>query len=333
MPAASKKLKTGLVVALILLATFIHYRSLHGNLAIHLVHRELFFLPIILAAFWFGTIGGGVSAVTVSLIYLPHTITYNDPHGQLATVLIQVSTFLVVGIILGWMVTLREKSNQKKLYLDELFGPYVPRKIRSRVLAGNRIPEESLRRTTILMVKINNLHAVVDKTTPWKIVTLLNEYFTKLYQTITESDGLIIGFSEDTFKIVFGAPVSKPEHQSIGIAAALKMRETLELINADFAEQGLPTLTQSIGVHSGLLLGAIIGCPSRKKYNVIGPTVSVAQLIRARCEQEGLDILVSDDVLSGGGREYNQREISPGLSHAGRRIGLNTVSSMETAAP
>ena len=330
MTTTHKNPKIGIIIVLAALATYLHYHSAHGNLSLHLVHRELFFLPIMLAAFWFGIKGGLFSSLAISIIYAPHVINFSDPHGEFYTVTVQLFTFLLIGTVLGWLVHRREISNKEKMYLDETFGRYVPQKIRKHVINGNPKLDSSICQITVLVIKIQNIHTAIEKLPPWQVVELINTYFSEMADIALESDGLMIGFSEDEFKVLYGAPVAQPHHKEIGIQTALKMRRQLKLMNAVFAEKELPILIHNIGIHTGLALGASIGSTARQTYNVVGSTVRIAQLIRERCEAEGQDILVSDEVLTDIRPLFNAGKLAPRLQHFGDSVGLNTVSSKET---
>ena len=50
----SKLFKIVLIAALIVIISVLHYGAIRGNLGLHILHRELFFIPILLASFWFG---------------------------------------------------------------------------------------------------------------------------------------------------------------------------------------------------------------------------------------------------------------------------------------
>ncbi len=312
---------------LTLLAAYLHYRSSHGSLALHLLHREFFFVPIILAAFWFGLKGGLISSLAVSLIYAPHVVEYSDPHGEVYTVISQLVTFVLMGFILGWLVRRKNLYYNEKMFLDETFGRYVPQKIRSQVTKGKSFLDGSICEVTVLMVKIKNIATATDNLPPWEVVAIINTYFSEMADVAIHYDGLMIGFSEDEIKVVFGAPVSQPDHRKRGLEAALDMRERLEKVNAELTEKDFSFLKQSIGIHSGMALGANVGSPARQTYNVIGNTVRTARLICERCETEGLDILASDKTIEGLRELFHSGRLAPRLQISGDSVGLNIISS------
>ena len=78
MDAMLKPLKIGLIVLLVVIVTFLHYSTIHGKLGLHIPHRELYFLPILLATYWFGLSFGLVTSLAVSLIYAPHVFIHDE---------------------------------------------------------------------------------------------------------------------------------------------------------------------------------------------------------------------------------------------------------------
>lgn len=320
------KLKATLIVVLMFFATYLHYSSSHGNLALHLLHREFFFIPIILAAFWFGLKGGILSSITVSLIYAPQVIEYRDPRGEIYTVIFQLVTFTLMGFILGWLVRRQNLYYKEKMFLDETFGRYVPQKIRKQVQKGKSILDGSICQVTVLAIKIKNIDAAIDKLPPWEVVTIINTYFSEMADIVRQYDCLIIGFSEDEFKVVFGAPVSQSDHRRRGIEAALEMRKRLKKLNSKLTDKNLRFLSHSIGIHSGMALGANIGSPSRQTYNVIGNTVRTARLICERCATEELDIIASDQTIESLQELVHSGHLTPRLQIHGESVGLNTIS-------
>jgi signal transduction histidine kinase len=63
--------KWTLLVLLVAGITFLHYNADQGRYYFHVFYGELYFLPIVLAAFWFGLHGALLTSVTISASYLP----------------------------------------------------------------------------------------------------------------------------------------------------------------------------------------------------------------------------------------------------------------------
>ena len=116
----SKPFKIVLIAVLVIIISVLHYGAIRGNLGLHILHRELFFIPILLASFWFGLKFGLTTAVAVSLIYAPHVFLYKDAHSSFLTVGSQILIFNLVGIMLGWLVDHQRKQQQRFLANENL---------------------------------------------------------------------------------------------------------------------------------------------------------------------------------------------------------------------
>lgn len=69
-----------LISGLVVLVTALHYITPVNVPALHIVYRELYFVPIILACLWGGKRGGLSTSIAVSVIYIPHVLFLAKPH-------------------------------------------------------------------------------------------------------------------------------------------------------------------------------------------------------------------------------------------------------------
>ena len=113
-----KPVKIGLIVLLVAVVTILHYSTTHGKLGLHIPHRELYFIPILLASYWFGLSFGLVTSLTVSLIYAPHVFIHDALKNNILPVSFQIVVFNLVAIMLGLLVE-REKRRQEKFLITE----------------------------------------------------------------------------------------------------------------------------------------------------------------------------------------------------------------------
>jgi signal transduction histidine kinase len=65
-------LKYGAILLLILVISVFHFETGTENRYLHEVYQRIYYIPILLAAFWFGPLLGVLSAVFTSLIYVVH---------------------------------------------------------------------------------------------------------------------------------------------------------------------------------------------------------------------------------------------------------------------
>ena len=112
--SAKKRIKIYSIAGAIILITFFHYVTQQNDALFHVIYRELYFLPIILAGFYFGLRGGLISSGFVTLSYLPYIIYHLDGFSShdLGNFL-QIMLFTGVGSVIGWLRD-REKILEAK---------------------------------------------------------------------------------------------------------------------------------------------------------------------------------------------------------------------------
>ena len=115
-----KPAKIGLIVFLITVITILHYSTIHGKLGLHIPHRELYFIPILLASYWFGLSFGLVTSLSVSLIYAPHVFIHDSLKNNILPVSFQIVIFNMVAIMLGLMVEREKRRQEEALIIEKL---------------------------------------------------------------------------------------------------------------------------------------------------------------------------------------------------------------------
>ena len=115
-----KPFKISVVVILVALITLLHYGTMHGRLELHILHRELYFIPILLASFWFGIKFGLVTSVVVSIIYVPQVYFSHTAQSTALTVGFQILIFNLVAIILGYLVDRQKRQQQEVLGVENM---------------------------------------------------------------------------------------------------------------------------------------------------------------------------------------------------------------------
>jgi signal transduction histidine kinase len=118
------KLLTGrqkffIVAVLVIIITILHYLTAIDYGLRHVFLRELYFLPIMLAAFWFGILGGLATSLLISFVYGPYILMYAPgPAIHNLGNMLELVLFNVVGLFFGWMKD-RETAQQQKLHKAE----------------------------------------------------------------------------------------------------------------------------------------------------------------------------------------------------------------------
>lgn len=63
--------RIALIIILLSAISFLHYNTSIHHPVLHILHRELYLIPIIISAYWFGLKGGLTASVISSIIYMP----------------------------------------------------------------------------------------------------------------------------------------------------------------------------------------------------------------------------------------------------------------------
>lgn len=96
--------RLSIIFLLIVVVTLLHYGTGtdHGNY--HGIYRRLYYLPIILAGFWFGIRGGVLSSLVISVIYTPHIMIQWDHNPSLRLEqMLEILLYNIIGILTGFL--------------------------------------------------------------------------------------------------------------------------------------------------------------------------------------------------------------------------------------
>jgi signal transduction histidine kinase len=118
--AILKPAKILVIAILVAVITILHYSTLHGTLGVHIPHRELFFIPILLASFWFGLNFGLITSLVVSLIYAPHVFVHSEVQNNIWPVSFQIVVFNLVALMMGILVERGRRQQEKILNAEKL---------------------------------------------------------------------------------------------------------------------------------------------------------------------------------------------------------------------
>ena len=115
MKRRSKQFKIIFLLALVLTITLCLYITELKAHHYHLVYQGVYFLPIILAGFWFGLQGGLGTSLSITLLYIPFTLIHWEGFsGADFNNLIEMVLYNVVGMILG-ILRDRERAGRRRL--------------------------------------------------------------------------------------------------------------------------------------------------------------------------------------------------------------------------
>jgi class 3 adenylate cyclase len=304
--------KMAVIIVLLAAVAVVHHLPIHGFLGTHILHRELFFFPIVLAGLWFGLKASLITGVAASFFYAQF-FYHNIDSGPIsvAVVGLQVAGFNLMALLTGWMVDRQRRQQRERDFLNETFGRYVSKVVRDEILGGRVTLSGELKEVTVLFADLRDFTRLVETLPPREVVTVINTYFKSMSEAINAHHGLVLQFIGDEIEAVFGAPVALENHQQCAVDAALDMRTRLSQVNLQLVNQGFPSLRHGIGLHAGKVVAANIGSSQRLSYALVGETVNIASRIQELNKDFDTDILISDAVRQGLRRSIQMSPLSP----------------------
>lgn len=106
-----------LVAVLVASITVGHYTLSPVHAGIHDLMQRLYYVPIVLAGFWFGLRGGLVTAATISALYVPHIfMQWGGLHAGNVEKFLELILFFAVGVITGLLAERLRSANQRLVH-------------------------------------------------------------------------------------------------------------------------------------------------------------------------------------------------------------------------
>lgn len=113
--------RRGIIVFLIVVISLAHYLTGDELVYLHVIYREMYFLPVVLAGFWFGLRGGLVASLAVTAAYLPFVFQRADRFtGHEFGNLLEIMLYFAVGLLVGWMRDRERRRMEEQRRMESL---------------------------------------------------------------------------------------------------------------------------------------------------------------------------------------------------------------------
>ncbi|WP_204801478.1 adenylate/guanylate cyclase domain-containing protein [Mycobacterium riyadhense] len=266
-----------------------------GSDKVSLIHAtpESLFNPILLLAL--AALGiGSVSTLLVAM-------SIADPLRQLRWALsevqrgnynahMQIYDASELGLLqAGFNDMVRDLSERQRL--RDLFGRYVGEDVARRAIERGTELGGQERDVAVLFVDLVGSTQLAATRPPAEVVSLLNEFFRVVVDTVGRHGGFVNKFQGDAALAIFGAPIEHPDASGGALAAARELHDEL-----------LPVLGSAefgIGVSAGRAIAGHIGAQARFEYTVIGDPVNEAARLTELAKLEEGHVLASAIAVSG----------------------------------
>ena len=127
----------------ILLISALHFLTPVDSIILHQIYQRLYYIPIILAAFWYGWRGGLGAAGLASVSYLPHIALHwqHQNYDYALNQYAEITLFFIIGAVTGWLGDQKRREHERAASLNaELQMAYAElRQTVSQLLQAERL--------------------------------------------------------------------------------------------------------------------------------------------------------------------------------------------------
>ena len=182
----------------------------------------------------------------------------------------------ILFVLLRWTDMRRRAAEARS---EELLTNAIPSAIAARLKHGEEHIAEVYPETTVLFSDIAGFTAWVGQTDPDRVVSLLDDLFTRFDRVAAECGIEKIKTIGDAYMAVAGAPQAQSDHAEVALRAAKGMLAAA----AEWRRDSGVDLEVRIGLASGPVVGGVIG-QQRILFDLWGATVNTA----ARLQSSGV---------------------------------------------
>lgn len=189
----------------------------------------------------------------------------------------------------GFNDMVRELAERQRM--RDLFGRYVGEDVARRALERGTELGGQERDVAVLFIDLVGSTELAATRPPGEVVTVLNEFFRVVVDTVQKHGGFVNKFQGDAALCIFGAPIEHPDAAGAALTASRELHD--ELVSV------LQQTEFGIGVSAGRAIAGHIGAHSRFEYTVIGDPVNEAARLTELAKLEEGHVLASAITLSG----------------------------------
>ncbi len=106
--------KAILIILLVSVITLLHFLTSTDHIDLHMIYQRSYYIPIVLASFWFEVLGGLATAVGLSSVYLVHIIRdWGHYPAYKFSQYTEIAMYMAVAVLAGSLSRAQRKARQR----------------------------------------------------------------------------------------------------------------------------------------------------------------------------------------------------------------------------
>ncbi|MDH5657506.1 MAG: HAMP domain-containing protein, partial [Spirochaetia bacterium] len=200
-----------------------------------------------------------------------------------------------IGILTASFLSAANRLKERN-QVKQILGKFVNlnQKITAKLLSASPEHGGNKKECTILYANIRNFSELSETYSADRIVSILNDYYTKMVDCIYKNDGIVDKFIGNSFMAHWGALYKSDNDPVNAVKTALEMRNTLIPYNRRCSELGKPQFRFGCGINTGDAIAGKLGGDQNAEFTVIGGAVNLATKIENLSIDFNTDILITE---------------------------------------
>ncbi|MFN3410992.1 MAG: adenylate/guanylate cyclase domain-containing protein [Exilispira sp.] len=204
---------------------------------------------------------------------------------------------VILSIILSFigLIAYRILTEEKeKKFIRNTFSNFVSKVIVDELLKHPEMIKLGGERKeiTVLFSDIRSFTTLSEKYQPEEIVTILNNYLSRMTATIFKYEGTLDKYVGDEIMAFWNAPLPQEDHAILACLTAIEMMKELHSFNEQMPEEY--RLNIGIGINTGDAIVGNMGSTSRMDYTLIGDTVNTGARLEGTNKIYNTNIIISE---------------------------------------
>jgi adenylate cyclase len=183
----------------------------------------------------------------------------------------------------AWNQTLEQRVNEQVFELDRMnkLKHFLSPQIAKVVVSDQKLLETHRRDITVVFCDLRGFTAFAEQAEPEDIISVLQDYYNSLGESIDRFEGTLQHFAGDGVMIIFNDPIPCPDPAARAVRMAVEMRAQIGALTDKWRRFG-HELGFGIGIASGHATLGNVGYKGRFQYLATGTVVNLASRLCAQ---------------------------------------------------